>query len=124
MALNPSFTPTDLPEVAWPDRRFKEFFNQLRTGNTQKVVVYGTSLTAGGAWVGAMEEWFEKCYPGQVTVINSGGPGENSDWAVAHLSEKVLAHDPSLVFIEFSYNDAHDKFQMPLERGRPISTRW
>jgi len=56
-------------------------------------------------------------YPHLVTFINSGGPGENSDWGVANLESKVLSHHPDLVFIEFSYNDAHEKFEMPLERG-------
>ena len=95
----------------------EEFFHKLKSGEQQRVVVYGTSLTAGGEWANATKRWFDAHYPHLVTFINSGGPGENSDWGVANLESKVLSHHPDLVFIEFSYNDAHEKFEMPLERG-------
>jgi len=115
----PSNIPAGFSSPLSPDKLLisKEFFEDLAAGKQRTVVLYGTSLTAGGAWVDSMKEWFDKRYPGLVTLINSGGPGENSDWGVAHLKEKVLDHDPALVFIEFSYNDAHDKFEMSLERG-------
>ena len=92
-------------------------FRNLDAGKKQTVVVYGTSLTAGGAWAGAVQKWFEKQYPGLVNFINSGGPGQNSDWGKANLKAKVLDHRPDLVLLEFSYNDAHEKFKMPVERG-------
>ena len=94
-----------------------KFFQNLRAGRNQTVIVYGTSLTAGGAWAIALLEWFDEHFPKQVKFVNSGGPGENSDWGVMNLPDKVLAHRPDLVFIEFSYNDAHAKFAMPLARG-------
>lgn len=92
-------------------------FRNLNAGKKQTVVVYGTSLTAGGAWAGAMKKWFDEQYPGLVKFVNSGGPGQNSDWGKANLKTKVLAHQPDLVLVEFSYNDAHAKFKMPVERG-------
>lgn len=92
-------------------------FTQLESGKPQTVVVYGTSLTHGGAWAQAARQWLDEHYPNQVTFINSAVPGQNSDWGLANLEGKVLAHRPDLVFIEFSYNDAHDKFHMPVERG-------
>jgi len=92
-------------------------FRNLNDGKKQTVVVYGTSLTHGGAWSKALKEWFAAEYPDKVTFINSGGPGQNSDWGLANLKAKVLNHHPDLVFVEFSYNDAHDKFKMPVERG-------
>lgn len=94
-----------------------EFFKRLEAGQDQTVVVYGTSLTHGGAWTDATRRWFEHRYPGKVKFINSGGPGENSDWGLRNLRDKVLIWRPGLVFIEFSYNDAHDKFHLPVERG-------
>ena len=33
------------------------------------------------------------------------------------MKAKVADHRPDLVLIEFSYNDAHEKFKMPVERG-------
>jgi len=92
-------------------------FTNLAAGKKQTVVVYGTSLTVGGAWAVATKDWFQKNYPGLVTFVNSGGSGQNSDWGVANLQKKVLDLNPDLVFIEFSFNDAHEKFKMPLERG-------
>lgn len=92
-------------------------FRELAAGKAQTVIVYGTSLTRGGQWAAATKEWFDTAYPGQVQFINSGGPGENSDWGLANLKLKVLDHRPNLVFIEFSYNDAHEKFKMTVEQG-------
>lgn len=100
-----------------PDRRLVEVFRQLREDRPQTVVVYGTSLTAGGAWTGAMRDWFEERYPGRIAFINSGGPGQTSEWGAAELDARVLAHRPNLVLIEFSYNDAHRRFDMPLARS-------
>ncbi len=92
-------------------------FANLKAGKKQTVVVYGTSLTVGGAWAVATKDWFQQNYPGLVTFVNSGGSGQNSDWGVANLQKKILDLNPDLVFIEFSFNDAHEKFKMPLEKG-------
>lgn len=92
-------------------------FKNLRAGKKQTVVVYGTSLTVGGAWAKVLKEYLEKHFPGQVTFLNSGGSGQNSDWGVANLQNKVLAHRPDLIFIEFSYNDAHMKFDLSVEKA-------
>lgn len=96
----------------------EEFFQKLKAGEKQTVVAYGTSLTAAGAWVPLMQQWFEEKFPGQVTVINSGGPGQHSDWGVAQVENKVLVHSPNLVFVEFSYNDAHQRFKLTPEHCR------
>lgn len=92
-------------------------FKNLREGKKQSVVVYGTSLTVGGAWATAVKEYFEKNFPGQVKFFNGGGSGQNSDWGVANLTKKVLDQKPDLVFIEFSYNDAHEKFNLTPEKA-------
>lgn len=99
------------------EERAPTFFQELNGGRPQTVVFYGTSLTHSGYWTRAVKEWLDTKYPGLVTSVNSGGPGQNSDWGVKHLTEKVLAHNPGLVFIEFSYNDAHTKFRMPVEQA-------
>lgn len=94
------------------------FFEKLKSGEPCSVVVYGTSLTHGGAWAAAMKEWFNQKSPGKVTFFNGGGPGQNSDWGVTNLKAKVLNHRPDLVLIEFSYNDAHEKFNLPVDKGK------
>jgi lysophospholipase L1-like esterase len=93
------------------------FFENLQVGKKQTVVLYGTSLTSGGEWAKAVKTWFDVTYPGLVNVINSAGPGQNSDWGLKNLNGRVVNHQPDLVFLEFSYNDASEKFQLPLERG-------
>lgn len=93
------------------------FFQNLREGKTQTVVVYGTSLTVGGAWAKELPKYFEKNFPNQVKFFNGGGAGQNSDWGVANLNKKVLMHKPDLVFIEFSYNDVHEKFKLTPEKA-------
>ena len=94
------------------------FFTRLRDGQKQTVVLYGTSLTKYGTWTGMLENWFEKKFPGQVTVINSGGPGQNSTWGLAEVKPQVLEHNPDLVFIEFGTNDAHTRFNLPVATAR------
>ena len=93
------------------------FFRHLAAGEKQTVVIYGTSLSHGGAWADAMKRWFDNEYPGLVTVINNSGPGQNSAWGVANLRSKVLGVRPDLVFVEFSYNDAVDRFKLPVDKA-------
>lgn len=83
-----------------------ELIRDLAAGRSRKVVVYGTSLTAGGPWVDQMKNWVMGTYSGTMTVINSGLSGKNSAEGVAQLSAKVLVHNPDTVFIEFAMNDA------------------
>lgn len=116
--MNPTLHPTArYPLPAGIVRPAGALFAALADGKKRTVVVFGTSLTHGGAWTVATRQWFDERYPGQVAFVNGGGSGQNSDWGVANLQTKVLDHRPDLVFVEFSYNDAHDKFDMPPERG-------
>lgn len=80
--------------------------NQLEAGQPQKVVVYGTSLTAGGAWVSQLTSALNAQYPGQLTWVNSGLSGQASNSGIANLAAMVLAQNPDAVFIEFGVNDA------------------
>lgn len=81
--------------------------DNLRAGKAQTVVVYGTSLTAGGKWVSETKAWLEKINPAaKVTVINSGMSGKNSLLGLAKLDQAVIAKKPDTVLIEFAVNDA------------------
>ncbi len=82
------------------------FIQKLGSGNPQRIVFFGTSLTASGVWISQMQSAVDKAYPGLVTYINSGGSGKASDWGVTNLQTKVIALNPDVVFIEFSMNDA------------------
>ena len=94
------------------------FFKRLRAGEKLTVVTYGTSVTEYGAWVAMVQKWFDEKFPGQVTIVNSGGHGQNSTWGAAQIKDKVLDHKPDLVFIEFAVNDAHTRFNLPVETAR------
>jgi acyl-CoA thioesterase I len=72
----------------------------------QKIVVYGTSLTFGGAWVEQLGTILHHEFSGNVSVINSGRNGANSDWGLQNVEDSVVSKHPDCVFIEFSINDA------------------
>jgi lysophospholipase L1-like esterase len=82
------------------------FIQNLAAGTAQKIVLYGTSLTANGAWVSQLQAAVQGYHPGLATWVNSGGSGKASDWGLANLQNKVLDHNPDAVLIEFSMNDA------------------
>lgn len=94
------------------------FSNRLHAGEKLTVVTYGTSLTEYDAWVGMMQQWFDEKFPGQVTIRNSGGHGQNSMWGLAEVKARVLDYQPDMVFIEFAANDAHTRFNLPVETAR------
>ncbi len=79
---------------------------KLSEGLPQKIVVYGTSLTEGNLWPPQLKAALDSSYPGQVTLINSGGSGQNSVWGLANLTSKVINQNPDTVFIEFAVNDS------------------
>lgn len=91
---------------------------RLARGESLNVVVYGTSLTAGGAWVPQTMAALQKRYAGKLTWSNGAGSGMNSDWGVANLDEKVLAKRPDVVFIEFAVNDSVARFNLPISRAK------
>jgi alpha-L-rhamnosidase/acyl-CoA thioesterase-1 len=91
-----------LAQRAWATSALVE---RLTAGQHQTVVVYGTSLTAGGAWVTQLSTSLEAQFPGQVTWVNAGMSGKASNSGVANLAN-VLQANPDAVFLEFAMNDA------------------
>ena len=94
------------------------FATKLAAGERQTLVAYGTSLTAGGAWVGQLKAALDKAYPGQATVINSGRGAMWSTWGVENLDQRVIAKNPDTVFIEFGINDAFLRYKTSVARAR------
>ncbi|MFT4177634.1 MAG: SGNH/GDSL hydrolase family protein [Luteolibacter sp.] len=93
-------------------------FENLKAGKKQTVVTYGTSLTHKGTWPKALADYLEEHYPEQVTFVNSARSGMTSQWGVENFKERVLAHKPDLVFIEFSINDADVNKDVPLDKSK------
>lgn len=94
------------------------FVEELRRGESRRIVVYGTSLTEGGAWVKHLTDALETRFPGQSAVINAAKSAMWSNWGVENLQQCVLDQKPDAVFIEFSINDAFLEYQTSVEQAR------
>ncbi len=98
------------------------FIENLKAGRGQTIVYYGTSLTAGGPWTRLVTEELTAKFAGQVTARNTGGPGMHSGWGLQNVDERVIAHKPDVVFIEFSVNDAVARFKLsPTEAKKNLT---
>lgn len=111
-----TITLTDRP-AGVPATRSR-FVQKLAAGLSQRMLVYGTSLTANGAWPAQVLAGLNTTWPGLTTLINRGGSGETSVWGVANLDSQVIAAAPDVVFIEFSVNDAVARFGISLAQAR------
>jgi acyl-CoA thioesterase I len=94
------------------------FITALRAGRPQHVVIYGTSLSKGGAWVPQLQATFDARFPGLVTLTNSARGGQHSGWGATHVDSAVVALKPDVVFIEFAINDAVTRFDLSVETIR------
>ena len=92
---------------------------KLENGDNQKIVVYGTSLSATkDGWVTMLEDKLNARYPGKAEVINSAQAAMWSTWGVENLRERVLEHKPDMVIIEFAMNDAYLPYSTSIETAR------
>jgi lysophospholipase L1-like esterase len=100
-----------------------QIIQNLRDGERQTVVAYGTSLTAS-AWPDQLGAWFEARYPGKVRMVKRGTPFMSSQNeepffdGLERLQELVLSEDPDTVFLEFAMNDALDEFHISPQQLR------
>lgn len=92
--------------------------SRLSSGRPQRLGFYGTSLTAGGAWVPQVTAALEARFPGLLTTFNGAEPGMHSRWGVENLDARVLAHRPDVLFIEFAVNDACARFAITVAEAR------
>lgn len=90
----------------------------LRAGQAQKIVAYGTSLTRFGDWVEQLQQALNAAYPGLATVVNSGMGSMASPWGVENLDAFVLQQKPDAVLIEFAINDAYLEYNISIEQAR------
>jgi len=94
------------------------FIAALEAGQPRHIVVFGTSLSKGGAWVGQLQQVLDTRYPGLLTLTNGARGGQNSEWGRANVDANVIAHRPDAVFIEFAINDAVTRFNLSLDQVR------
>jgi acyl-CoA thioesterase I len=99
------------PNVPIPKKNSR-FIQNLDNGKKQVIVTYGTSLTAGGAWVLGLQKALSIKYPGLAKVVNSGKGAMCSIWGVNNLQKRVIDKKPDTVIMEFSVNDAYLPYKM------------
>lgn len=100
---------------------------RLQSGENLTITAIGTSLTAGGAWLGQMANWMNTTFPGQVTVHNCGigaSASQNTSTYTAPTSGlgvqlgNALATNPDAIFIEFAMNDAYAPYGISQQASR------
>jgi len=91
------------------------FITALEKGQSQHLVVFGTSLSKSGAWVAQLRDTLDARYPGLVRLTNGAKGGQHSGWGREHVRANVIAHRPDAVFIEFAINDAVTRFKLSPE---------
>ncbi len=101
-----------------PGRIPSRLVERLQAGKPQTVVAFGTSLTHGGAWVAELQAALDARWPGLAKVINAGESAKWSTWALEHLQERVIAHHPDVVLLEFAINDAYQPYATSVEQAR------
>lgn len=109
-------TLNDRPEGVLPAK--SRFVQKLDAGLQQKIVFYGTSLTASGRWPTQLRLIADSAWPGQGSFFNRASGGMASDWGIANLQAQVLSVVPDAVFIEFAVNDAVARLDISLPEAR------
>ena len=71
----------------------------------ERIVVLGTSLSARSDWPAALEAALSDCLGRPASVAVVARPGASSAWGMGQV-ERVAAHAPDLVVVEFAVNDA------------------
>ncbi len=84
------------------------FLTALENGKSQKIVTYGTSLTANSEWPDELQQTLRKSYGRKLRIVNAASGGKDSRWGLENLSKRVIRQKPDTVFIEFAINDAID----------------
>lgn len=88
---------------------------RAKIGKPVTVAFFGGSITWGGnssdnetkSYRALVGNWFLSKFPNtRVNLINGGYGGTGSAVGAFRFDEQILAHDPDLVFVEFSINDS------------------
>jgi alpha-L-rhamnosidase/acyl-CoA thioesterase-1 len=91
---------------------------RLARGESLRIALYGTSLSASGPWTSQLKTELDRRYPGRAKWINVSGSGQYSDWGAANIERRVIALKPDAVFLEFGVNDAVARFHCPVWKAK------
>ncbi|WP_269523262.1 SGNH/GDSL hydrolase family protein [Coraliomargarita parva] len=111
-----STTSTQMNAPASPAKQASvaSFHQRAQAGEPLNIVFLGGSLTWGAnasdpqitSYRGRMTSWLREQYPNTPLHIHDAAiGGTGSDLALFRLERDVLAHDPDLVFLDFTVND-------------------
>ncbi len=79
----------------------------LAAGKPVRVVYFGGSITDAPGWRLGFDAWLRVNHPqSEITMVNASIGGTGSDLGVFRVQRDVLVHEPDMVFVEFSVNDA------------------
>jgi len=84
---------------------------KLKSGEAVTIVALGDSLTSGWmvarGYVEFLRDMLMARYPkADVTLINSGIPGDTAPGGLYRLQQDALSYKPDLVLVQFALNDA------------------
>ena len=81
---------------------------RLAAGGPLRVIYFGGSITDAPGWRVGFDAWLHARYPAAaIAMVNASIGGTGSDLGVFRVARDVLAHEPDVVFIEFSVNDSN-----------------
>ncbi len=112
-----------VPRLLGAESSPAHFLTALERGDRQKIVVYGTSLTANSAWPAEFQRSLHASYGYKLRIVNAASGGKDSRWGLANLRKRVLSEKPDTVFIEFSINDALEKSQLSVAESMENLTK-
>lgn len=101
--------------------KLHNFFNKLINKEKTSIVFYGDSITVGcnssgtvyggnvppyaESWSTMVYEYLKEKYQCDIKYFNTAVGGMNTKWGLDNYKERVLKHNPDLVFIAFGMND-------------------
>lgn len=96
--------------------RLAEVIKRLQAGEEVTIAYLGGSITQGSSagddlcYARLTTNWFEETFPSAKINYVRAGIGATGSYIGVHRAETdVLAHEPDLVFIDFSVNDTSDR---------------
>lgn len=96
--------------------RLARVIRKLQSGEDVTIAYLGGSITQGSSagndlcYARLTTDWFIKNFPdAKINYVNAGIGATGSYIGIHRADRDVLAHDPDLVFIDFSVNDTHDR---------------
>ncbi|MDP4249224.1 MAG: SGNH/GDSL hydrolase family protein [Bacteroidota bacterium] len=106
------------PVTVFQGGELPEVMDKLKRRISLKMLLFGDSIAAGynasgetdspphlPSWGNLVAEGLRRYYKENIAFTNTSVAGKDSQWGLATVQERVIAHDPDLVIIAFGMND-------------------